>query len=275
MSRTLLVITTYNQSEYTRACFESLRNIEDDVDVLVIDDCSTDDTIELCKEYNHEIIVKETGLGLTDSWNRGYYEFKQRWIYDESGQDDNYDYLILANNDILIPRGAITELKNTFHKWPFSMIVPTSTTYGVGHNREQTIENYYHGIAPDCNEPENYQVIQDRILEIRDDLKKANNLFQLDPSRMKMFNGFFFMMNRNIINYQYSDRELFEPKYIMTKNEDEFNWSKLIPNDDFAAVCKTSFVFHYKGVSTFEVFDNYGKISNNESEWRRERERVG
>ena len=58
------------------------------------------------------------------------------------------------------------------------------------------------------------------------------------------------MMNRNIINYQYSDKELFEPKYIMTKNEDEFNWSKLIPNDDFPAVCKTSFVFHYKGVTT-------------------------
>ena len=275
MSRTLLVITTYNQSEYTKLCFESLKNIEDDVDVLVIDDCSTDDTIELCKEYNHEIIVKETGLGLTDSWNRGYYEFKQRWIYDESGQDDNYDYLILANNDILIPRGAITELKNTFHKWPFSMIVPTSTTYGVGHNREQSIENYYQGIAPDCNQPENYQGIQDSILNIKGEMTKSNSLFQLDPSRMKMFNGFFFMMNRNIINYQYSDRELFEPKYIMTKNEDEFNWSKLIPNDDFAAVCKTSFVFHYKGVSTFEVFDNYGKISNNESEWRRERERVG
>ena len=275
MSRTLLVITTYNQSEYTKLCFESLRNIEDDVDVLVIDDCSTDDTIELCKEYNHEIIVKETGLGLTDSWNRGYYEFKQRWIYDESGQDDNYDYLILANNDILIPRGAITELKNTFNKWLFSMIVPTSTTYGVGHNREQSIENYYQGIAPNCNDPNYYQEIQDRILDVKEQTRKSNNLFQLDPSRMKMFNGFFFMMNRNIINYQYSDKELFEPKYIMTKNEDEFNWAKLIPNDDFAAVCKTSFVFHYKGVSTFEVFDNYGKISNNESEWRRERERVG
>ena len=275
MSRTLLVITTYNQSEYTRACFESLRNIEDDVDVLVIDDCSTDDTIELCKEYNHEVIVKETGLGLTDSWNRGYYEFKQRWIYDESGQDDNYDYLILANNDILIPRGAITELKNTFHKWPFNMIVPTSTTHGAGHNREQSIENYYQGIAPDCNQAENCQNTQNKILEIKEDLITKNNLYLLDPSRMKMFNGFFFMMNRNIINYQYSDRELFEPKYIMTKNEDEFNWAKLIPNDDFAAVCKTSFVFHYKGVSTFEVFDNYGKISNDESEWRRERERVG
>ena len=90
-----------------------------------------------------------------------------------------------------------------------------------------------------------------------------------------MFNGFFFMMNRNIINYQHSDNELFEPKYIMTKNEDEFNWTNLITNNDFSALCKTSFIFHYKGVSTFEVFDNYTKISNNESEWRKERERVG
>ena len=275
MSRTLLVITTYNQSEYTKACFESLRDIEDDVDVLVIDDCSTDDTIELCKEYNHEVIVKETGLGLTDSWNRGYYEFKQRWIYDESGQDDNYDYLILANNDVLIPRGAITELKKTFHKWPFNMVVPTSTTYGVGRNREQSIENYYESIAPTCDQPENYQNTQDQILKIKGDLEEANNLYLLDPKRMKMFNGFFFMMNRNIINYQNSDKELFEPKYLMTKNEDEFNWSKLIPNNDFAAICKTSFIFHYKGVSTFEIFENYGEISNDADKWREERKRVG
>tara|TARA_S200000501_G_scaffold332826_1_gene335794 strand:- start:1030 stop:1851 length:822 start_codon:yes stop_codon:yes gene_type:complete len=273
MSRTLLVITTYNQSKYTRACFETLKGIEDDVDVLVIDDCSTDNTIELCKEYNHEIIVKETGLGLTDSWNRGYYEFKQRWFANESGQDDNYDYLILANNDILIPRGAITELKNTFQKWPFSMVVPLSTKYGVGHNLQQSVTNFYDGVNFD--EPKNYQNVQDTMIDFRDNLKKQNDLYKLDPMRMKMFNGFFFMMNRNIINYQHSDRELFEPKYIMTKNEDEFNWKKLIPNNDFAALCKTSFVFHYKGVSTFEVFDNYGVISNDVDKWRQERKRVG
>ena len=102
MNSTLLVITTYNQSEYTKLCFDSIKNIEDDVDVLIIDDCSTDDTIELCKEYNYDVIVKEKGLGLTDSWNKGYVEFKNR----------KYDYFILANNDILIPNGAITELKN-------------------------------------------------------------------------------------------------------------------------------------------------------------------
>ena len=51
MSKILLAITTYNQSEYTKLCFDSLKNLEDDIDVLVIDDCSTDNTVKLCEEY--------------------------------------------------------------------------------------------------------------------------------------------------------------------------------------------------------------------------------
>tara|TARA_B100000902_G_scaffold49128_1_gene56067 strand:+ start:854 stop:1651 length:798 start_codon:yes stop_codon:yes gene_type:complete len=264
MSKTLLVITTYNQSDYTKLCFDSLKNIEEDIDVLVIDDCSADDTLLLCKEYGHKVIAKKEGKGLTDSWNRGYYEFKKT---------DDHEYLILANNDILIPNGALGELVETFQKWPFSMIVPMSTEYGVGHNREQSITNYYNNIDP--SNPNDYQHVQDKIIDIKKKTKDANNLYICDPVRMKMFNGFFFMMNRNIINYQHSDKELFEPKNIMTKNEDEFNWSKLIPNNDFTALCKTSFIFHYKGVSTFEVFDNYNKIANDIPEWKRQREGMG
>ena len=268
MSRTLLVITTYNQSDYTKLCFDSLKNIEDDIDVLVIDDCSTDDTLLLCKEYDHEVIAKKEGKGLTHSWNLGYEAFKNRWGV--HGEHDNYDYLILANNDILIPKGAISELKETFNKWHFSMIVPMSTDYGVGHNKEQSITNYYNNIDP--SNPNDYQKVQDKILDIKKITKDANNLYMCDPIRMKMFNGFFFMMNRNIIKYEQNETELFQTKNIMTKNEDEFNWSKLITNNDFAALCKTSFIFHYKGVSTFEVFKNYNKIANDIPEWRRQRE---
>ena len=140
MSKILLVITTYNQSEYTKLCFDSLKKLDEDVDVLVIDDCSTDDTLLLCKEYYHEVIAKKEGKGLTHSWNLGYEEFKNRWGV--HGEHDNYDYLILANNDILIPSSAISELENTFEKWPFSLIVPLSTSLGVGHNQQQSIEKY-------------------------------------------------------------------------------------------------------------------------------------
>ena len=51
MSKILLVITTYNQSEYTKLCFDSLKQlIDDNFDVLVIDDYSTDDTVKICDE---------------------------------------------------------------------------------------------------------------------------------------------------------------------------------------------------------------------------------
>ena len=86
----------------------------------------------------------------------------------------------------------------------------------------------------------------------------------LDATRMKMFNGFFFMMNKNIIEYEYSDTELFKPEYLMTKNEDIFNWDNLITNNDFSAVCKTSFIFHYKGVTA------RGDLRNNDK-WREAR----
>jgi len=263
MSKILLVITTYNQSEYTKLCFDSLKKLDDDFDVLVVDDYSSDDTVEICNKYGYEIFTKDKPGGLTDSWNIGYERFKNK----------NYDYVIIANNDILIPRGAISELVDSYKMWPYSLIVPLSTTNGAGHNAQfQSVENYYQGFTPNCDNPNSYQATQDNMLKIKEELTKANNLYILDTARVKMFNGFFFMMNRNIINYEHSKDILFNPDFNMTKNEDNFNWSNLIPNNDFPAVCKTSFIFHFKGVSTFKIFDNYGEISNNVPEWEKQRE---
>tara|TARA_Y100000310_G_scaffold328194_1_gene395897 strand:+ start:22 stop:825 length:804 start_codon:yes stop_codon:yes gene_type:complete len=263
MNKILLVITTYNQSEYTKLCFDSLKKLNDNFDVLVVDDYSTDDTVEFCNEYGYEVIMKNEGKGLTHSWNLGYSRFK----------DGDYTYLIIANNDILIPDGALSELVSVYQKWPYTLVVPLSTTNGAGHNaQQQSVEVYYDGINSMCNNPENYQKTQDTILDIKMDVSKSNNLYMFDPVRMKMFNGFFFMMNRNVVNYEYDKDVLFNPNLNMTKNEDEFNWAKLIPNNDFPAVCKTSFIFHYKGVSTFDVFENYTEISNDIPEWKRQRE---
>ena len=158
MSKILLVITTYNQSEYTKLCFDSLKLLDDNFDVLVVDDYSSDDTVEICNQYGYEVYTKDEPKGLTHSWNVGYERFKNK----------NYDYFIVANNDILIPKGAISELVNSFKMWPYSLIVPLSTTNGAGHNAQfQSVENYYQGISPDCNEPNNYQIIQDKMLSVQ------------------------------------------------------------------------------------------------------------
>ena len=255
MDKTLLVITTYNQSKYTKMCFESLKTVDEDIDVLVVDDYSSDDTIELCNNYGYEVIKKTKPMGLTHSWNLGYQRFKTY----------NYDYLILANNDVLIPNGSISELLRVHNKWPFTLVVPLTTTSGAGHNsNHQSVSSHYDGLTPMCDDPNNYQVVQDRLIDIKNNMKRSNNLNLVDPYRMKMFNGFFFMCNKNIINYEFKNDILFDPINSMTKNEDDINWRGLLSHNDYSAVCKTSFVFHFKGVTAV------GSLRNNK-EWEEER----
>ena len=260
MSKILFVITTFNHLKFTKLCMNSLSKIKDcEFNIIIIDDCSTDETVKWCNENGIKVIDKEEGLGLTHSWNVGYKYFKD---------NNEYKYLILSNNDILVPNGALNELVEIFERWPFSLVVPMTSITGAGHNGNvQGIENIY----PDTqqkwvNDPNNYQEVQDRILATKEEIKKKNNVYLSDPVRMKMFNGFFFMVNRNVINYERKDGNLFDPKKIMFKAEDEFNWATLIPNNDYPAICKTSFIFHFKGITTNEI-QNYVEIANDSSEY--------
>ena len=61
----------------------------------------------------------------------------------------------------------------------------------------------------------------------------------------------------------------------MTKNEDEFNWQVLLPNNDNAWLCRTSFIYHYKRVSTYEQFDTpYGEVVKTKSSFLENRKKV-
>lgn len=251
---TLFAVTTYNSLKYTQLFYESFQKVENEIPIklVVFDDASTDGTVSWCKKNNITVVEKETGKGLTDSWNEAYKMFKSPL----------YTYLIISNNDVLIPEGSLNELVTLF-EWPFSVVVPLSNPHGAGHNKMfQSVTSYYSQLLEsEAEDPKKYQIIQNGILLNKKVMTEQNNVFALDPIRMKMFNGFFFMMNRNIIKYERPDGLLFDPKFIIDKAEDEFNWSTLIPNDDYAAVCKTSFVYHFKGKSVSQVKD-YSKINN-------------
>ena len=264
----LIGITTYNQLDYTKLCIESINKITDvNCDVLVVDDASADGTVRWCKDNDIEVIEKKKGKGLTHSWNVIYSEYC-------SSVKNHYDYAVTANNDIIIPDGALSEIGDVFMNWPFSLVVPLSTIRGAGHNgRVQGAESHYQ-IVGDIDDPDMTQSVQNSILENKNHLKLGNNLFMADPFRMKMFNGFFFCYNSRIFKHERSDGNLFDPKYIMTGNEDEFNWSTLIPKNDYPALCKTAYVYHFKGVSTSNVFENFGDISNDTDKLFTERDKI-
>ena len=129
-NKILFAITTYNQLHYTKLCLENLPK-EDNYEIhpLIIDDDSDDNTIEWCKSNNIEYIKKDSPKGITHSFNVACKYFKD---------NTQYDYLVISNNDVLVPEGAFSELANMLNRWPFTIACPMSTQKGVGINQHNT-----------------------------------------------------------------------------------------------------------------------------------------
>ncbi len=105
MKNTLIAVTTFNQSRYTDHCLRTLQGVS--AKIICIDDCSTDDTQEICQKYGVEFIGRKKPKGLTYSWNLAYRYFVEH----------DFSDLIISNNDILFPKGTISYLS-----WPHHII---------------------------------------------------------------------------------------------------------------------------------------------------------
>jgi len=77
-----IVITVYNRSELLRETIDSaLRQTYPNIEVVIIDDGSTDDTAKICASYGDRIryIYKENG-GHASALNRGVSEMRGTWF---------------------------------------------------------------------------------------------------------------------------------------------------------------------------------------------------
>lgn len=224
--RTLLVFTTANQIYYNIKGIKSvLANKPDYCDLLVVDDASNDGTVEWCLENNVDIITKEEPLGVTHSWNVGYKKFKQ----------ENYDNVFFLNSDIIVPENAIQNMVNQLKS--YHVIAPLTTLKGAGHQPLQDVKKY-HEIDIDEYNPENVQNIQMKI--------ENSNQF---PIELEYVNGFFFGVNKNVVECEYSNDTLFNTDQINVGSENSFCERVNQVYNNKIAVDLCSFVFHYKGVS--------------------------
>lgn len=122
---TLVVFTTCNQKKMTLLALQHLKQTVGDADVIIIDDHSIDGTVPYLTKKGYFVISKSVANGLTYSWNAGYH----------IALNLGYSYVIFANNDVLVPRGAIAELtKDLFHD---VLVVPLTTAKGAGHHPGQ------------------------------------------------------------------------------------------------------------------------------------------
>ncbi len=118
--KTLIVIPAYNESLNLKKVVDDIKS-NSDFDYLIINDCSTDDTINLCKKMKYNYISLPVNYGLSSAVQLGFkYALKNDYDvviqFDGDGQH-NAKYLnklveeIKKGNDVVIGSRYINEKK--------------------------------------------------------------------------------------------------------------------------------------------------------------------
>ena len=106
MAEILVIIVTYNGRQWTDRCLGSLRASEVPVDVVVVDNGSSDGSVEYIRSAFPEVKVICTGrnLGFGQANNIGF----------KMALDDGYEYVYLLNQDAWIEPDTIKKLKDAW-----------------------------------------------------------------------------------------------------------------------------------------------------------------
>jgi GT2 family glycosyltransferase len=79
-----VIIPTYNGEQFVAAALESLRGQEEGLEVLVVDDGSTDNTLEIVREFERLLSIRTITLGRLGNWvaasNAALREAASEWV---------------------------------------------------------------------------------------------------------------------------------------------------------------------------------------------------
>lgn len=241
MKKTLLAITTYNQLKYTKLAEASIPKI-DGMDVVFVDDKSTDNTVSYLHSKGRAVIEKPKGAGLTDSWNIAYRKFKK----------ESYDGLIISNNDVLFNKTLVNLVNGLSNH---EIVVPLTSRRGDACSRErQDVKTYYPRFRYE-DHPESHKT----------ELHKLN-IMEYKP--ITWMHGFCFGLNRKIIECELDENHLFNPKNINCHQEGEF-YPRITKKGFKSRVCLSCFVFHYTSKSLPYRGQINGQDSRNVFEYNR------
>lgn len=130
-----IIVVTYNNLSFTRACLESLIDTDyTHYEVIIVDNASTDDSpvylTEFCAKRNWTLILNTDNRGFSAANNQGLNIAKG-------------EYLVILNNDTIITQGWLRTLVNHMrHNPTIGLIGPITNNIG----NEARVEMKYHDI---------------------------------------------------------------------------------------------------------------------------------
>eukprot|EP01023_Acetabularia_acetabulum_P024398 TRINITY_DN2356_c0_g3_i1.p1 TRINITY_DN2356_c0_g3~~TRINITY_DN2356_c0_g3_i1.p1 ORF type:complete len:325 (-),score=30.53 TRINITY_DN2356_c0_g3_i1:525-1499(-) len=245
VSEVLLAVVTANIFVRTHTFFLSLAAIDDDFDVLVVDEQSTDETLDYIKTRNISFIQSEGLLGVTHNWNLAYKYFIEH---------PQYNYLFVSNNDVLIPNTAIDTQVQSLKNCDCDLISPLSSMKGKGHmGRQQSIEVVYklQKFSPLFHLDTNYQIVQNYLNKFKEQVNPVAQQCFFNKV-VPRFNGFFFGFKKSSFRkIEINQSTLFDPD---NRNIGQEHYLEKKMKEDQQKICldRSVFVYHYKA-STISI----------------------
>lgn len=106
-----IIIPTYNSSGFMPELLSSIfRQAIDDMEVIIVDDCSTDNTVELTLKHPVRVIKMDKNGGPARARNRGVREAKG-------------DIIFFLDSDVVVLDGTVQAVKDHFEKDPSAKCV--------------------------------------------------------------------------------------------------------------------------------------------------------
>ncbi|MEM6843541.1 MAG: glycosyltransferase family 2 protein [Bacteroidota bacterium] len=147
--RILVVVITHNGDHWIADCLGSLRKSIIPLDVIVIDNQSTDDTVATIKQNFPEVQLVESkrNLGFGQGNNVGM----------KKGLQENYDYVFLLNQDAWIDPDTVKILIETHQQYPeYGILNPMQVN-----RRETSLDRNFAGYLSQTN---NISLMSDLLL---------------------------------------------------------------------------------------------------------------
>ena len=122
--KTGIVILNYNDSETTVELINRIKNYEILDLIVIVDNKSTDNSYEVLKKYENEkikVIQSQANNGYGSGNNIG-----ARYL-----AENNVDYIIISNPDIIFEEADIKKLCTSFDEKNIAVVAPTITEHGV------------------------------------------------------------------------------------------------------------------------------------------------
>ncbi len=233
MRKTSIIILTYNNLDYTKACIESILKYTDldTYELVIVDNNSTDGTHEwLKKQDKWKIILNDKNEGFPKGCNQG--------IQCASEND-----ILLLNNDTIVTENWLKNLK---------ICLESDSLIGA--------------VGAVCNNQENRQGVNFNFKDMEEmqQLAKLNNVSNKDKWEEKNFLiGFCLLIKREVITKLKGLDENYSPGYI----EDNDLSLRIINLGYKLMLCHDAFIFHYLGTAFRKDLTKFYPILNKNREY--------